>query len=73
VRSFQITDLWTAGELDPSGKGIFGCHDATPEWFAGGSLAFSQNDRNLIYRTQWNDQLKISLVDGVVSRERLDH
>jgi hypothetical protein len=67
VRSFQITDLWTANEVDPDGKGIFTVTDATPEWFAGGFLAFSPDDQTLIYRTQWNDRVSIRLVDGVIS------
>jgi hypothetical protein len=70
VRSFQITDLWTANEVDPGGKGIFIVTDATPEWFAGGSLAFSLDDQTLIYCTPWNDLLSIRLVDGVISRKR---
>jgi hypothetical protein len=70
VRSFQITDLWTANEVDPDKKGIFMVTDATPKWFAGGLLAFSPDDQALIYRTQWNDRVSIRLADGVISRER---
>jgi hypothetical protein len=70
VRSFQITDLWTANEVDPDGKGIFRVTDATPEWFAGGFLAFSPDDQALVYRTQWNDRVSIRLANGVISRER---
>jgi hypothetical protein len=69
VRSIQITDLWTAKEVDPDSKGIFIVTDATPEWFAGGFLAFSLDDQTVIYRTQWNDRVSIRLVDGVISRE----
>jgi hypothetical protein len=69
VRSFQITDLWTANEVDPHGKRIFTVTDATPEWFAGGFLAFSPDDQTLIYRTQWNDRVSIRLADGMISRE----
>jgi hypothetical protein len=70
VRSFQITDLWTANEVDPDGKGIFTVTDATPKWFAGGFVTFSADDQILIYRTQWNDRVSIRLADGVISRER---
>lgn len=70
VRSFQITDLWTANEVDPDGKGIFKVTEATPEWFAGGFVAFSPDDQTLIYRTQWNDRMNIRLADGEISRER---
>ena len=69
VRNFHITDLWTANEVDPEGKGIFIVTDATPEWFAGGFLEFSLDDRALIYRTQWNDRVSIRLVDGELSRD----
>lgn len=69
VRSFQITELWTVKEVDPDRKGVFLVTDATPEWFAGGFLAFSPDDQRLIYRTQWKDRLSIRLVDGVISRE----
>jgi len=71
VRSFQLADLWTESEINPGGKKIFMVTDATPQWFAGGSLAFSSDDQMLIYRTQWGDQLKIRLSDGVTSRETL--
>jgi len=70
VRSLQITDLWTAKEVDPDGKGIFTVTDATPNWFAGGFLAFSPDNQILIYRTQWNDRVSIRLADGAISRER---
>lgn len=70
VRSFQITDLWSANEVDPDGKGIFMVTDATPKWFAGGFLEFSPDNRALTYRTQWNDRVSIRLADGVISRER---
>jgi len=70
VRSLQITDLWTAKEVDPDGKGIFMVTDATPNWFAGGFLAFSPDDQTLIYCTQWNDRVSIRLADGAISRER---
>jgi hypothetical protein len=70
VRSLQITDLWTAKEVDHDGKGIFMVTDATPNWFAGGFLTFSPDDQTLIYRTQWGDRVSIRLADGAISRER---
>jgi hypothetical protein len=70
VRSLQITDLWTAKEVDPDGRGSFTVTDATPNWFAGGFLAFSPDNQSLIYRTQWNDRVSIRLADGAISRER---
>lgn len=70
VRSFQITDLWTAKEVDPDGKGIFMVTDATPNWFAEGFLEFSPDDQALIYRTKWNDRVSLRLADGAISRER---
>lgn len=70
VRSLQITDLWTAKEVDHDGKGIFIVTDATPNWFVGGFLTFSPDDQTLIYRTQWNDRVSIRLADGAISRER---
>jgi hypothetical protein len=68
IRSVPITDLWTSGRLDPEGRGVVKFTDASPEWFAGGSLAFSQDDRMLLYSTQWGDCLSIALADGAVSR-----
>jgi hypothetical protein len=68
VRSVPITDLWTSRELDPDGRGAVMFTDASPEWFAGGSLAFSTDDRKLLYSTQWGDCLSIALADGAVSR-----
>jgi hypothetical protein len=69
VRNFQITDLWTAKQIDPDGKGPLMIRENTPHWFSGGSMTFSSDNQNLIYRTQFGDQLNIHLVDGAVSRE----
>ena len=69
VRSYQITDLWTPKQVDPDGKSLFMVTDATPEWFAGGTLSFSPNGQQLIYRNQWNDIVRIGLVDGSLSRD----
>jgi hypothetical protein len=70
VRSYQLTDLWTAKQINPDDKRIIMVTDATPLWFAGGTLAFSHDDQQLIYRNQWNDELRISLADGVISQVR---
>ncbi len=48
VKDFQLSDLWTTAEVNsrgvvvgPEGKRVFAATDATPEWFAGGSLALA--------------------------------
>ena len=69
VRSYQITDLWTPKQVDPDGKSLSMVTDVTPEWFAGANLSFSPNGQQLIYRNQWNDIVRIGLVDGSLSRD----
>jgi hypothetical protein len=75
VRKFEIYDLWTPAEvgdlgvlMGPESKRVFFATDATPEWFAGGSLTFAADGQHLVYRTQWNDILNIQLTDGSISR-----
>jgi hypothetical protein len=67
VRQISITDLWTPREIDPEGDEFHIQTGATPQWFSGGSLNFSADDENLIYRTQWNDVLIIRLADGSIT------
>jgi hypothetical protein len=45
------------------------CDDETPEWFAGGSFDFSSDDRQLIYKSQYGNSVRITLDDGSVSRK----
>lgn len=67
VRQIAISDLWTPREINPDGAGLFIQTGATPQWFAGGSFNFTDDDENLTYRTQWNDVLTIRLVDGTIT------
>lgn len=68
VRSYQISDLWTAKQVNPDGRGIFMVTGATPQWFSGGSLTFSPDGEQLVYRNQWNEVVRINLKDGMISR-----
>jgi hypothetical protein len=42
--------------------------DSTPEWFAGGSFAFSSDSHTLIHKTRWGNVVEIRLSDGTVRR-----
>ncbi len=68
VKTLPLSDLWTTKQIDPEGTGNFTATDATPEWFAGGSLNFSVDSRELVYRSRWNDVVRIDLHDGLVKR-----
>lgn len=61
VRELRLRDLWPPERVPVSAT------DETPEWFAGGSFAFSPDNRALIYKTGWGTTLKINLDTGVVS------
>jgi hypothetical protein len=41
----------------------------TPMWYTGGSLEFSPDDRELLYRSRWNDRVSIKLADGSTTFE----
>lgn len=45
------------------------CTDETPTWFAGASWNFSADDRQLIYKSQYGNTVRISLGNGSVSSE----
>ena len=61
VRHIPLTDLW-APELIPGVQ-----TDHTPAWFAGGSFAFTADNRTLIHTTRWGRTLQISLETGKVT------
>jgi hypothetical protein len=69
VGNLHLTDLWTGSELKSDAPATE--TDATPMWFAGGSLAFSPDNRILIYRSRWNDVVRIRLIDGTLSRTNM--
>jgi hypothetical protein len=64
-----IKDI-TLGEIWPPDKfpGALIITDHTPLWFAGGIFEFSADSRVLIHKTPWGNSVRISLIDGSVSR-----
>lgn len=64
VRTLQITDLWTPAQVHTSGT--LSITGAEPQWFARGALNLSSNNQDLIYRTQWGNELLIDLARGTV-------
>ena len=45
------------------------CSDESPAWFAGGSLNFSSDNSQLIYKSQYGNTARITLANGSVSSE----
>jgi hypothetical protein len=43
--------------------------DHTPQWYGGGTFAFSPDNRTLIHKTRWGNTLQISLVTGAISTQ----
>ncbi len=71
VQRFTLEDLWTEKELYPQGRSDtqFGEFGGNPRWFAGDSLRFSLDSKELIYVTRWHDRILIKTENGVISRE----
>lgn len=62
VRTLRLSDIWTHEEIES--HAVFSDMGETPMWYAGGSLDFSPDDRELLYRSRWNDRVRIKLGDG---------
>jgi hypothetical protein len=60
VREVPLTELWSSDRIP------IVVTDHTPEWFAGGTFAFSPDNRTLIHKTRWGTTLQINLATGKV-------
>jgi hypothetical protein len=71
VHRFTLEDLWTEKELYPPGRADtqFGDFGGNPRWFAGDSLRFSPDSKELLYVTRWHDRIAIKTKNGVISRD----
>lgn len=65
VKTIELADLWPADKF-PRQPMLFTGADQL--WFAGGSFEFSSDNRLLLYKTQWNTEVRITLADGMVHR-----
>jgi hypothetical protein len=65
VKDIGLKDIWPEKKWQEWRNA--GWTDETPEWFAGGSFAFSSDSRTLIHKTSWGNTVHISLADGSVS------
>jgi hypothetical protein len=66
IRDVTLKELWPAEAYDHWRSQVF--TDESPQWFAGGTFAFSNDSHQLIYKTQWGNTARIQLVDGSVKR-----
>jgi hypothetical protein len=59
LRGIKLSDLWTADEMESYviREGLSG----TPMWYADATLEFSSDDQELLYRSRWNDNVRIKL------------
>ncbi len=55
VRQIPLSDLWAPEQIPKM------VTDHTPMWFAGGTFAFSPDNRTLIHKTRWGRTLQIDL------------
>ncbi len=69
-KSVAIGELLTPTQIDPryaQHSGIppsASATDSSPQWFAGGSLEFSADDRQLIHKTRWGNTIRTELAKG---------
>ena len=61
VRAIRLSELWPAERIPDRRT------DSTPQWYAGGTFAFSADNRTLIHKTRWGKTLQINLVTGAVT------
>lgn len=68
IREIPLREVWSPLRLTwPPAATEESATDETPEWYAGGTFAFSLDNRNLIHKTQWGNSIRISLENGSVS------
>ena len=68
VRAVRLSNVWTKEEIES--HAIVSDMGDTPMWYAGGSLEFSADGRELFYRSRWNHRVTIELADGSTSLDR---
>jgi len=61
IREIPLSELWQADRIEDF------ITDATPQWFASGTFAFSPDNRTLIHKTRWGQTLSIDLATGKVT------
>jgi hypothetical protein len=66
VKSIALADLWPTDRLPTNSVSWT---DESPQWFAGGTFAFSEDRRQLIHRTRWGNTIHIDLQDGSLSNQ----
>lgn len=65
VREISLSEIWLADKL----RHPLIMTGATPQWFAGGTFEFSRNNRVLIHKTRWGNEVEINLENGSVTRK----
>jgi hypothetical protein len=68
VRTLRLSEVWTHEEIEANG--VFGEMGEEPMWYSEGSLEFSPDSRELLYRSRWNDRVRIKLANGTAVFER---
>lgn len=63
IRQIPLSELWTPEHLPQT------ITDHTPQWYAGGTFAFSPDNRTLIHKTRWGQTLSIDLATGKVTNQ----
>ncbi len=66
VRDIPLSELWPA-EHFPTNPIDMTITDHTPQWYAGGTFAFSADNRTLIHKTRWGNTVQVNLMTGVVT------
>ena len=64
IKDIALKEIWTPDKLAANTNFWT---DHTPEWFAGGTFAFSSDYRRLIHQTRWGNTVRINLADGSLS------
>ena len=63
VRKVQLSELWPSERIEHM------ITDATPQWFAGGTFAFSADNRTLVHKSRWGQTKSIDLATGKVTSQ----
>jgi hypothetical protein len=71
VREIRLREIWPPLRLTwpPGAPEHESATDETPQWYAGGTFAFSLDNRNLVHKTQWGNTIRIHLENGLVSNQ----
>ena len=67
VRDVTLTDLWPLDKVRALTNTLW--TDESPQWFAGGNIDFTPDNREMIVTSRWGNAVRIQLNDGSLTKK----